>query len=848
MKKLPPTPSAVALAFPGVLVLCSAAAASVQEYEVLRTMVPRDRQPGRDLVLADVDADGDADVFVAGLWGNALYRNDGHGVFERQTAGLPSGSASVAAGDVDGDDDLDLILGGFSPGGDFLLRNDGSGSFTTSALPPAANYAESAALLDVDGDGDLDAMLGDFDGVSLLRNDGGGGFTHDGPAVPAFNPFGCVFAIAGGDFDEDGTLDVFLGVGDDEADNFVLENDGTGTFALAADPFPPGPGRDTRAVVVAEFTGDDHVDVVLGQWFLDELLPGNGTTSFPTSVALPFATGSITDDLAAADLDADGDLDLFRASAQGSEWLRNDGFGNFVVEAVPDASAWGAEGVLLADLDGDSDLDGFLTGTRNRLLLGDGEGGFGGVPGGMPDGGYLSHLALGDANLDGRIDVFATAPPGDQVRRLFLTSPSGELEEASGVLPASAHVPSAIAVGDFDGDEAADVLYGGTGCSGGGTALFLNDGSGAFVDASAGLPTREAVTRHIALGDIDADGDLDAFVSNSTGCSAYDSFNFLYEGDGAGGFSDATPQLPSHEDNSQQAAFGDLNGDDDLDLVVANGLPTWSLGDQVNRVYANDGTGSFADVPGLLTGETRITVSVALGDVENDGDLDVLFGNASIFLGTPGIDRLYLNQDGAGFVDASGQLPPNEFRTEGVYFLDQDADGDLDILEANAEVDALWTNDGTGVFAETTDVLPDVSDFAGDVAIVDLDGDADLDLVLAGPTHVLTNLRRQLARREVPRIGQPLHLDLYTDPGSPWLLFYAFGVSAIELPPYGTFRLAPASTALVGTGVADGQGRDEAAFALPADPSLVGAQVWWQALAGATPTFTNPELTALTEL
>jgi len=798
--------------------------------------------------LGDVDGDGAPDVFVAGIWGNALYRNDGHGVFARETATLPAGSASVAMGDVDGDDDLDVLLGGFSVGGDLLLFNDGSGSFTTSALPAGANYAESAALLDVDGDDDLDALLGDFDAVTLLRNGGAGDFTYDAPAIPALSFFGCVFSIAGGDFDENGTLDLFLGIGDDEADNVVLKNNGTGNFLEVANPFPPGPGRDTRSVIVAEFTGDEHVDVVLGQWFIDELLPGNGTTSFPTSVFLPFETGSSTDGLSAGDVDGDGDLDLFRASIHGSEWLRNDGFGNFAVESIPAAESYSAEGVLMADLDGDSDLDGFLTGVRNRLLLGDGEGGFEGVPGGMPDGGSLYRLALGDANGDERTDLFATSPSGDAHRRLFLSTPSGEFEDASAALPALAHVPSALATGDLNGDDAVDVLYGGIGCSGAKSALLLNDGAGTFLDASAGLPTREAVTTHIALGDLDADGDLDAFLSNSSGCSAYDAFNFLYENDGQGGFSDATPQLPAHEDYTQQAAFGDLTGDGDLDLVLANGLPTWSMGDQVNRVYANNGSGTFTDVPGILPGAERITVSVALGDVDADGDLDILFGNASIFLGAPGIDRLYLNQDGAGFVEAAAQLPVNEHRTERVYFLDQDADGDLDIYEANAEVDRLWKNDGSGWFTETTDVLPEVSDFVGDLAIVDLDGDSDLDLVMASPSHVLSNLRQQLARRELARIGHPLHLDLYTDPGSPWLLFYAFGLFEFELPPFGTLRLAPASVTLTATGVADGSGRGTATFQLPADASLVGAQVWWQALMGATPTFTNLELTELTEL
>ena len=103
--------------------------------------------------------------------------------------------------------------------------------------------------------------------------------------------------------------------------------------------------------------------------------------------------------------------------------------------------------------------------------------------------------------------------------------------------------------------------------------------------------------------------------------------------------------LPSLLDDTRAAALGDIEGDGDLDAVLANG------GDQQNRLYRNDGTGVFTDATPLLPPDADDTRAVAAGDVDGDGDLDLLFGNASQQ------NRLHLG-DGMGvFADATGQLP-----------------------------------------------------------------------------------------------------------------------------------------------------------------------------------------------
>src|SRR5262249_15991137 len=107
---------------------------------------------------ADYDRDGDLDLYlVRGSGNNALFRNDGGGIFTNVTTALLAGSGTgtaVAWGDYDGDGDPDLFLVSSTPRGCRLLRNDGAAGFAAVSFPAASG--NDAAWGDRDGDGDLD--------------------------------------------------------------------------------------------------------------------------------------------------------------------------------------------------------------------------------------------------------------------------------------------------------------------------------------------------------------------------------------------------------------------------------------------------------------------------------------------------------------------------------------------------------------------------------------------------------------------------------------------------------------------------------------------------------------------
>ena len=301
---------------------------------------------------------------------------------------------------------------------------------------------------------------------------------------------------------------------------------------------------------------------------------------------------------------------------------------------------------------------------------------------------------------------------------------AGPWQDLSSQLPQAALADRSMDVlaGDADGDGDLDLFVAKEFAP---NLLLRNQGDARFVADPGALPQRGEDSEDVVLGDFDADGGLDVvFVSEDTPLTEY------YRNDGSGRYSDSPCPLPANL-RSNAGVAGDLDGDGDRDLVLASNT-------QRERVLLNDGRGCFVDASSAwMPAVIDVTQDLQLGDLDGDGDLDLVAGNEP---GGGGRNRLYLNAGGR-FVDASARLPasPQREETRKVALGDIDGDRDLDLVFGNvdfqnpeAAINRVLVNDGgAGFIDESTVRLPPIHRATLDVVLHDLDDDGDRDLVLA---------------------------------------------------------------------------------------------------------------------
>jgi len=201
---------------------------------------------------------------------------------------------------------------------------------------------------------------------------------------------------------------------------------------------------------------------------------------------------------------------------------------------------------------------------------------------------------------------------------------------------------------------------------------------------------------------------------------------------------------------SNQLTIGDIDGDGDLDLIFANGGNFSSAGTpQKLRVFINNGAGVFTDETDARTGGlTFLARGVELGDIERDGDLDIII--AQDFNRQPTL--LVNNGNGVFTNETNARLPIGTFSSTRAQFADVDNDGDLDLYLTNGGTTSrfgtgrgkLWLNDGSGVFTDVTTTNTPNQTVAEpqDCIFGDIDGDFDLDLRIGSTGAAQSKLYR----------------------------------------------------------------------------------------------------------
>lgn len=675
----------------------------------------------RSVLAVDLDRDADNDLVAIHSETDAVvfYRNLGGGDFQSAsnvTNFAIEDADDIAAGSLSGNGIIDIAVGGRN--GVYLSFNDGNGNFTTFILETGISDGESVQLVDLDGDTDLDILVTAYENsenrssVLWYANNGSGSFGDKNVIYSSDPRPNTVYA---GDTDNDGDKDILVNVSQ-SGEVLLFTNNGDGSFST-----PETISSTTNSVTtfrVTDIDGDSENDIVLSAGGSENriiLFKNSGDGSFNTPVNLAsFIDGA--NSLRTQDIDNDGDVDLFFASALNNAiyWLDNEGDGTFSDLNVLTREVDTPLGLTIADLNEDGDLDVASASRLDNKIAWYG------------NGDVVLELAVSATSISvgpeagqTAIDVIneGSGPLNWEVsvtKGLFISATKSGTDQQDLIIYYSDNLSGQERTGEVE--------ISAVGASNSTIAITITQSPFKEVvlyNEEKMIINRDISVRSLSSADLDGDGYIDVVAAaRNTNSGSKNGDVTWYKNDGLGNFGE--PNNISNLENAEVVATGDVDRDGDTDVVAGSY--------ETNKIvlYSNNGDGTFADEV-LITSGSILTSSLELIDFDNDGDLDLISGDLSFFEADI---SWYRNN---GFGEFSQQtIITTDIRPEIVRTADFNGDGELDIIASTVYGDFinLYLNEGNENFGTATQVYESSGLDPRFLLPYDFDEDGDIDLLV----------------------------------------------------------------------------------------------------------------------
>ncbi len=687
----------------------------------------------RGIYSADLDGDGDLDVISASSNDDkiAWYKNlDGLGKFDKLKviSSTANGAYSVYSADLDGDGDMDVLSASNIDDKIAWYRNlDGQGNFSAEiVISTNADSARSVYASDIDGDGDMDVISAsnNDDKIAWYQNlDGAGNFSTELVVSTTANGARTVYSE---DIDGDGDMDILSASHTDSKIAWYKNTDGQGTFGPEIIITDLASGA--IDVIAKDIDGDGDLDVLSASYFDNKIAWYQNIDGLGTFGAQQLITTNIDDANAvyASDIDGDGDLDVLSASYNDNKiaWYENtNGMGVFGAQQVISTNATGTQKVIAFDIDGDGNVDVLSSSLTDDKVVWykntDGLGDFSSER-------MVSYSVNGassayptDINGDGKIDILSTSAYDGKVSWFQNNDGLGNYDLQQ-IISTNSSSSSIAFSADIDNDGDMDVISA-DGVDGNVVWHKNIDGQGAF-DPEQIIENNLNNVFYVYAADVDGDNDLDIIAATSAYVSRIVWFENL---DGQGNFG-ALQTIANDIDDSNQTSVSvaDLDGDGDLDILSSS-----ANNDTIDWYKNLDGLGTFSSQI-IITTTADGAESVSASDIDGDNDLDLIVTNRY------GQDKVawYENTDGQGAFGVANTIASTlDSATSFGFGVDIDNDNDIDVLAASSgtgydEIFYYENTDGLGNFG-AKQIIADNIDLLTSVYFSDINADGEMDVL-----------------------------------------------------------------------------------------------------------------------
>lgn len=693
------------------------------------------------VAVGDIDGDSYPDILVGGAGKLAWHKNnDGFGNFSGTKTVEPNlfSFNSVAIADMDNDSFPDVVYSTWSSNQakvSWQKNLDGLGTFGPAIqINTNTNFLMKVEVMDFDNDSDNDIVLNSFSNIILLRNNGTGTFTTS-------NLFGACNGFHITDVNGDNLMDVIYVT---TYDLFAYKQNANGTFSLLEnmDSF-----AQTTRIYSGDVDGDGDTDILTifenggsqrrVKWYQNT----NGLGVFAANqvlVNLPnlSVTSNIdTKMLQLTDLDGDGRKDILFSESNTNKiaWYKNLTNTTFGTEQVMTTNSLNVREIVGEDMNGDNTKDivsvSYNDGNVAWYQNISGIGTF--SPAKMVSyyAHFVNHIDVGDINGDGTPDILSTSHGDRKVAWYNNTNGLGDFSQPQQLISNTVNGTRNAYLRDMDGDGDLDALYtyyldenvdvfnirwranNGSGVFTTETTIFSgavdlfrivpcdidndndtdivavlntttllllkNNGNGTFAPQQL-FTFPVGNLGYIVVEDVDGDGDLDVISSGTNKFAWYENTN------GQGDLS-VERLIPLTNQSSRVLNTVDLDGDGDKDILFINRTPN-----RIGWFENTDGNGTFG--PEIILATVTKPLSILAFDIDNDGDQDIVCDAEQ------GIRLRWFENNGDTTFTNSYEITSIIGRVNRMITYDMDADGDLDLVTSSYDDDKVAWFENLGIF------------------------------------------------------------------------------------------------------------------------------------------------------